>query len=61
MSMAIDKAPQNRSLAEINDGGALCQVSPDLLKGMGEASRSFAKPGAAGRAADVLEGFALRY
>jgi UDP-N-acetylglucosamine--N-acetylmuramyl-(pentapeptide) pyrophosphoryl-undecaprenol N-acetylglucosamine transferase len=35
--------------------------SPDLLKGMGEAARSFAKPGAAGRAADVLEGFALRY
>jgi len=31
--------------------------SPDLLNGMGEAARSFAKPGAARRAADVLEGF----
>ncbi len=31
--------------------------SPDLLNGMGEAARSFAKPGAARRAADVLESF----
>jgi UDP-N-acetylglucosamine--N-acetylmuramyl-(pentapeptide) pyrophosphoryl-undecaprenol N-acetylglucosamine transferase len=31
--------------------------SPDLLHGMGEAARSFAKPGAARRAADVLESF----
>jgi UDP-N-acetylglucosamine--N-acetylmuramyl-(pentapeptide) pyrophosphoryl-undecaprenol N-acetylglucosamine transferase len=30
---------------------------PDLLKVMGEAARSFAKPGAASRAADVLESF----
>jgi UDP-N-acetylglucosamine--N-acetylmuramyl-(pentapeptide) pyrophosphoryl-undecaprenol N-acetylglucosamine transferase len=30
---------------------------PDLLKGMAEAARSFAKPGAARRAADVLETF----
>jgi UDP-N-acetylglucosamine--N-acetylmuramyl-(pentapeptide) pyrophosphoryl-undecaprenol N-acetylglucosamine transferase len=29
--------------------------NPDLLHGMGEAARSFAKPGAARRAADVLE------
>jgi UDP-N-acetylglucosamine--N-acetylmuramyl-(pentapeptide) pyrophosphoryl-undecaprenol N-acetylglucosamine transferase len=32
-------------------------ASPDLLKGMGEAARSFAKPDAARRAADVLEEF----
>ena len=32
--------------------------SPDLLKVMGEAARSFAKPGAARRAADVLESLA---
>ena len=31
--------------------------SPDLLKAMGVAARSFAKPGAARRAADVLESF----
>jgi UDP-N-acetylglucosamine--N-acetylmuramyl-(pentapeptide) pyrophosphoryl-undecaprenol N-acetylglucosamine transferase len=31
--------------------------SPDLLNVMGEAARSFAKPGAARRAADVLETF----
>jgi UDP-N-acetylglucosamine--N-acetylmuramyl-(pentapeptide) pyrophosphoryl-undecaprenol N-acetylglucosamine transferase len=31
--------------------------SPDLLHGMGQAARSFAKPGAARRAADVLEEF----
>lgn len=31
--------------------------NPDLLKVMGEAARSFAKPGAARRAADVLEAF----
>jgi|SRR5579872_1137733 len=31
--------------------------SPDLLNAMGEAARSFAKPGAARRAADVLESF----
>ena len=35
--------------------------TPDLLKGMGEAARSFSKPGAARRAADVLEGFVPRY
>jgi len=32
--------------------------TPDLLKKMGQAARSFAKPGAARRAADVLEEFA---
>jgi UDP-N-acetylglucosamine--N-acetylmuramyl-(pentapeptide) pyrophosphoryl-undecaprenol N-acetylglucosamine transferase len=32
--------------------------SPDLLNAMGEAARSFAKPDAARRAADVLESFA---
>ena len=32
--------------------------SPDLLPVMGEAARSFAKPGASRRAADVLESFA---
>jgi UDP-N-acetylglucosamine--N-acetylmuramyl-(pentapeptide) pyrophosphoryl-undecaprenol N-acetylglucosamine transferase len=31
--------------------------SPDVLKVMGEAARSFAKPGAASRAADILESF----
>jgi UDP-N-acetylglucosamine--N-acetylmuramyl-(pentapeptide) pyrophosphoryl-undecaprenol N-acetylglucosamine transferase len=31
--------------------------SPDLLKAMGEAARSFAKPGAACRAAEVLESY----
>jgi UDP-N-acetylglucosamine--N-acetylmuramyl-(pentapeptide) pyrophosphoryl-undecaprenol N-acetylglucosamine transferase len=35
--------------------------NPELVRGMGEAARSFAKPGAAGRAADVLEGFTSRY
>jgi len=32
--------------------------TPDFLKNMGRAARSFAKPGAARRAADVLEEFA---
>jgi len=52
--MVLDSELSGQRL--VDEVTRLCQ-SPDLLKVMGEAARSFAKPDAARRAAEVLESF----